>query len=347
MKIQIEEPYVGKTYDGEVEIIVKDINGNILSNDRAKNIVKIFAKEIISHRLPHSKVWNQDANSGGGAWVTHNIDLDEFSVKYIVFGASFDSDGNPLASADSRYYTTDTITGGTIPIKLGVGAELNGGLINAIPVSEPSRPLKRIERIYFETSYQPAGTPLLQDDVRAINNVIVFETTLRKDEYNGFGTTSNDFFTLTEVALVGGVELGLIGTCECDPHELFIKGNSNGSPLLAHSNGTATINLDISESLVDLIKEGDQIKIVAVGSTVSDNEIMHQISPYYLVTRKVIGGRDITLDRMPVDSNNNTITGQIGIYRDGFRIFSHRILSVPFLKNSSFEITVRWRINLG
>lgn len=337
-----------KNYKGEVEIIIKDINGNVIDHQVMPNIVKIFAKEVLSHRIAHNKVWDQNAGTGEGAWVTHNIDIEEFAVKYIVFGASFDEQGNPLDSTDSRFYVTDTATGGSIPITLYPGADYDGGMINPIPISEPTRPLKRIERIYWEPSYQPAGTPLLQSDVRALNNVVVFETTLQKEEYNGFGNTVSDFFTLTEVALVGAAEVGATGACECDPRDIFLTGNPDGTanslPQAAMANSTATINLDISEPLVDLIKEGDQIKIVDLSSTAAEDNILNQINPYYLVVNKAIGGRDITLDRVPVDVDNNTITGQIGLLRDGFKIFSHRILKTPVKKSSDFQIVVRWRI---
>ncbi len=333
-----------KSYEGEVEIIIKDRNGQILSTQRHTNIIKIFAKEILSHRVPHSRVWDPSANSGSGDWVAHNINLDEFAAKYIVLGASFDEDGNPLDSADTRYYIQDTITSSYVPISLGTGAEFDGGLVNPIPISEPGRPLKRVERIYFEPSYQPAGTPLLQADVRAINNVLVLETTLLKEEYNGFGITSNDYFTLTEVALVGAEEIGSVGACECDPRNIFLTGSGDGDALLAHANGTATINLDTSEPLVDLVKEGDQIKLVESGSTAEADSILDQVNPYYLVISKAVGGRDITLDRVPVDSDNVVLSGEVGVLRDGFRIFSHRILSSPVKKSIDFSITVRWRI---
>jgi hypothetical protein len=46
------------------------------------------------------------AGTGSGAWVASGIDpLDELSAKYIVFGASFDADGNPLDTADTRVYS--------------------------------------------------------------------------------------------------------------------------------------------------------------------------------------------------------------------------------------------------
>src|SRR5690606_1598093 len=125
---------------------------------------------------------------------------------------------------DERYYNTDSVTGPPVPIRLEPRAESDGGLINPITLIEPTRPLKRIESIDFEASYQPSGTPLLQDDVRALNNVVVLETTLRVDEYNGFGATNSDFFTLTEVALAGGKVFDSIGQCGCTPRELFLEG---------------------------------------------------------------------------------------------------------------------------
>lgn len=346
-KIKLTEQYGMRSYNGELEFEIRDRNHRTINKWREPNLIKIFAKEIISHRLPHSKVWDPTAGTGAGDWVTHDLDLDEFALKYIVFGASFDANGNPLDSADTRYYTEDSVTGGYVPLMLEPGANYDGGLINAIPISEPTRPLKRIERVYYESSYQPAGTPLLQDDVRAINNVVVLETTLQKEEYNGLGITANDFFTITEVALVGAAEVGSVGACECDPRDIFLTGSADGGALLASANGTATVNLDMSESEVDLIKEGDQVKIVAEGSTAVDDSILDQVNPYYLVTAKTVGGRDITLDRTPVDDNGDPLSGEIGLLRDGFRIFSHRILKTPVKKSEDFEIVVRWRILMG
>lgn len=351
-KIKLDEQYgyskgpagVARSYQGEIEFEIRDRQGRTVSVQREKNIVKIFAKEILAHRLPHSKVWDSSANAGAGGWVAHSLDLDEFSAKYIVFGASYDENGNPLDAADTDFYTPDTTVGGYIPVTLGPGAQFDGGLIKAVPIAEPTRPLKRIERIYFEPSYQPAGTPLLQDDVRCLNNVVVFETTLTKDEYNGLGTTVNDYLTLTEVALVGAAEIGSVGSCECDPKDIFLTGRSTGGAFLASSNGTATVNLDILESEVDAIMEGDQIKIVQSESTADQDLNLNQLNPYYLVISKAIGGRDITLDRVPVDINSNPITGSIGLLRDGFRIFSHRILKNPVKKSADFEIICRWRI---
>lgn len=352
MELKLPEHYgIRKTskgfeqvYQGEIEFEIRDKQGRVLSQHREPNLVKIFAKEILAHRLPYSKVWDPNATGGSGAWVAHDIGIDEFAAKYIVFGASFDENGNPLDTADTRFYTEDSVSGAFVPVTLGAGAEFDGGLINAVPISEPDRPLKRIERIFFEPTYQPAGTPLLQADVRPMNNVVVLETTLLKAEYNGMGVTTSDFFTITEVALVGAAEMGALGACECDPRDVFLTGSSDGDAFLASAPGTATVSLDATETEVDAIKEGDQVKIVQAGSTAEEDEILNQVNPYYLVTSKALGGRDITLDRVPVDADNAALTGSIGLLRDGFRIFSHRVLSTPVKKSVDIEIVVRWRI---
>jgi hypothetical protein len=330
-------------YRGEIEFEIKDRHGRIIEKHIQPNIVKIFAKEILSHRIISPKIWDTNATGGAGAWVTHDIDIDELAVRYIVFGASFDENGNALEAADDRYYIHDSISGKSVPLSLGVGADYDGGLINPIPISEPTRPLKRIERVFFESSYQPAGTPLLQSDVRAINNTVVLETTLKKEEYNGFGITGSDYFSITEVALVGAAEVDSVGACECSPRDIFLTGEGSNA-FDANAAGTTTVSLDPSVVNVDNIREGDQIKIVARDSTAAANAELNQLNPYYLVINKALGGRDITLDRVPVDEDNTPITGEIGILRDGFRIFSHRILKSPVKKSEDFEITIRWRI---
>src|SRR5690349_153482 len=86
-----------REYKGEIEFVFKDKQGNVVHTHTEPNIVKIFAKEILSHRMPHSKVWDPSASSGAGGWVASTVDPnEEFSVKYIVLGASFDEDGIPL-----------------------------------------------------------------------------------------------------------------------------------------------------------------------------------------------------------------------------------------------------------
>lgn len=330
-----------------LEISTIDVRtGHELNIIREHNIVKIGAKELLSHRLPYEKVWDPNAEGGAGAWVASGLDMSDYAPKYILFGASFDENGSALDATDERYYTIDPVTGLTIPISLGVGAEYGGGLINAIPISEPGRPLKKIETIRFSPTYQPAGTPLMQNDVRAMNNIMVFETTLTKDEYNGFGMTDTDYFTITEVALAGGKELSSVGQCECDPKTLFLEGRGDGTAITAVASGSATISIDSSDPLnigyIDTISEGDQIKIVSAGGTVNDS--LSQINDHYLVTSKMVGGNDIGLDRAPVDEDGNSITGQVGIFKDSLRIFSARILKTPFKKSADFMIVVRWSI---
>lgn len=338
---------------GEIEFIIRDKNGLELYRRSEHNIVKIFAKEMLSHRLPYSKIWNQNADSGAGAWEATNIDADEeFSARYILLGASFDDNGIPLEFNDIRFYTLDTLTSSYTPTQLSPSAEYDGDLINPITLLEPDRPLKRVESIDFESSYQPSGTPLLQDDVRAINNVVVFETVVRTDEYNGFGTSDSDYFTLTEVALAGGRLMNSIGTCNCTPRTLFLEGVSTGSSgsaeraLLCGSSGGDVITIDSSEVDVDLIKQGDQIRITTSSAVLDGSTIdsLNQTSPYYLVTGKQVGGRDIQLDRAVVDSNGDSITGNVGVFRDTLRIFSHRVLQTPIRKSSDIELVVRWRI---
>lgn len=343
MQIRIPEQY--SNYKGEVEFIIKDRNGQVIEHRVYPNIVKIHAKEMLAHRLPHTKIWDPTGGTGSGAWVASNIDPNsDMAAKYILLGASFDENGAALDTNDTRYYTLDNVTNGYIPVALGPGAEFEGGLINAVPLSEPDRPLKRVERVYFEPTYQPAGTPLLQDDVRAINNRVVFETTLLKDEYNGFGLTSSDYFTITEVALAGGIELDSIGACECDPKSLFLEGNS-GVAIPATATGSSTIILDTAATgLLDLINEGDQVKIVDLNDTGDATNSVDQTTPYYLVISKSASGSDITLDRAPSDSDGNYVTGSIGVFRSSLRIFSHRILSSPVKKSNDVEVTIRWSI---
>lgn len=330
---------------GVIEFIIKDKNGNVVQRWEEPNIVKIFAKEMLSHRLPSSQYWDPLANGGAGAWVDSGMDPDEeFSARYILIGASFDNSGIPIED-DPRYYTTDPVTGTIVPIRLEPGADYDGELINSVPLTEPGRPLKRIEAIDFQATYQPAGVPLLQSDVRAINNIVLLQTTIKLDEYNGFGLTDSDFFVITEVALAGGRKVDTIGTCECKPRSLFLQGpsGSSGVALKCTANGSDVISIDPSETEVDLIKQGDQIKIVGAEDSQGE-ETISQVSPFYLVMSKAVGGRDMTLDRTPVTSANVPITGSIGVYRDTLRIFSHRILKTPVKKSADFEITIIWRI---
>lgn len=349
MKLALSDK-VGQYARGEIEFIIKDRQGRIIKTITSNNIVKIFAKEIISHSIPFSKTWDPDAGTSG-EWVNNTVDPNEdFAIKYILLGASFDSNGVPLDTNDPRYYTTDSVTGLPTPIRLEPGAWYDGGLINAIPISEPSRPLKRVENVTFEPSYQPAGTPLLQEDVRAINNIVMFETTLTPEEYNGFGASDSDFFTITEVALAAGKTLNAVGACEEDPKDLFLEGvggTTEDAPIPATANGGDVITLD-DVSAVENIREGDQIKIVSpdAGSDGSYGDL-DQVTPFYLVIAKSTTGRELQLDRVPADKNQNVITGDVGVFRDTLRIFSQRVLASPVKKTSDFEILIRWRIILS
>jgi hypothetical protein len=163
------------------------------------------------------------------------------------------------------------------------------------------------------------------------------------DEYNGFGLTDSDYFTICEVALVAGKKLDHVSACECDPHSLFMEGHSDGTPLSVIANGTDVITLDPSEALIDLIRTGDMIKLVSAGGSIAD-DTLGQITPYYLVMDKLPGGRDIQLDRVPTDANQQVLVGQIGAYKDTMRIFAHRVLATPVKKSNNFEIITRWSI---
>jgi len=333
-KLGINEK-VAREYFGEVEIEFRDPKTKeIIETRREPNIVKIFAKEIMSHTVMHDKVWDPLGGTGGGAWV-ENDSFDDFKLKYMLLGASYDENGVPLDANDARYYQRDEVTGLYKPNQLLPGADYDGGLINAIPIDEQNnRPLKKIENIYWEPTYQPAGTPLLQPDVRAINNVLVVETTITEDEYNGFGLVESDHFTITEVALCAGIEISSVADCDVDPRDLFLEG-----PYAATASGGDVITLT-EPADNDKITKGDQIKLLPDGTGTDAEE---QVSPYYLVLDKQDSGADITLDRTPME-DASVIAGDVNVWRDTFRIFSHRILSTPAKKSSSFEITIRWRI---
>ena len=291
----------------------------------------------MAHTVVYDKVWDPNAGTGTGAWV-ENDPFNDFKLKYILFGASFDENGVPLDSNDPRYYERDEVTGLYRPIKLLPGADYNGGLINAIPIDEESnRPLKKIENVYFEPTYQPAGTPLLQPDVRAINNVLVVETTLTENEYNGFGLVESDHFTITEVALAAGIEITHVAGCNINPRDLFLEG-----PYAATASGGDVVTLAESTNASKIVK-GDQIKLVTLGTGGTEETGDSQVSPFYLVMDKMPSGLDMTLDRTPIEGTS-VIAGDVDVYRDSLRIFSHRILTTPAKKSSSFSITCRWKI---
>jgi hypothetical protein len=342
---------IQKSYIGEVELIYKDKNGNILCVQSGSNIVKIFMKESISHRIAASIKWDPtvtDSTGKLGAWVSSGIDpLEEFTAKYIILGASYDSAGMPLDVRDSRYYEQDTVTGLYVPIRLSPGAAYGGGLINAIPINEECRrPLKRVEDFRFNATYQPAGTPLLQDDVRAINNILICETTLQLDEYNGFFGTSGDCFTITEVALVAGKRIDHVTGCDVDSHDLFMEGPYSAE-IMAGTNIIKLTNCgNTGGSGIDFcnfIQPGDQIKVVLPGSSGGSSPVS-MVSPYFLVLSKECFGQNLVVDRVPTASDGSEIGGTCEVYRDTMRILSHRILNSPAKKMNEVSITIRWSI---
>lgn len=348
MKNQVEvRDRMPKNYHGEVEIEIRNRSGDTILTRSEPNIIKIYAKEVLAHRAPASMKWDHTIlNDDGshGAWIPSEVDpFEEFSLKYICFGASFDDRGYPLDVHDPRFYQQDPMTGLYRPINLTPGATYGGGLINPIPINEEcARPLKRIEDFKFEPTYQPAGTPYLHDDVRAMNNILVTETTLRVDEYNGFSNLPGEYFTISEVALCGGKYVGGISDCNIDPHDIFIEG-----PYEAYAEGgTNVISLseEGTEDVYNLVDVGDMIKIAAPSEDPTEGPL-DQMSPYYLITDKSCSdGSELILDRVPKTKDNANIAGDLWVYRDTFRVFAHRILNTPVKKSADFEIIVRWRI---
>jgi len=120
-----------------------------------------------------------------------------------------------------------------------------------------------------------------------------------------------------------------------------------GDPIPSEATGGDVVNID-NVADVDLIKQGDQIKIVSLAEDSSgEHGSLNQISPFYLVIAKSTTGKELQLDRVPADNNQNPIVGDVGVYRDTLRIFSHRVLKSPIKKSGDFEILTRWRIILS
>lgn len=343
-----------KTYFGEIEFEFRDSNtGEIITTRRDKNIIKIFSKEILAHRAPSAYKWDPLAgstSSGYGAWVPSGVDpREDFSLKYILLGASFDSAGRPLDTNDDRFYQQDPVTGIYVPKRLEPGAYYDGGLINPIPINEYChRPLKRIEDFRFEPTYQPAGTPLLQEDVRAMNNILICETMLRADEYNGFYGTGGDCFTITEVALAAGRQIDTVEQCDILPRDLFLEGPYEATAI--GGSNVVQLGSDCTSSYGDdwcpFIEAGDQIKITGMGGTDGTDSPL-QVSPYYLVLDKDCDGRNLILDRVPTTVDGSDIDGPIWVYKSTLRLFSHRILSCPARKSPDYEIIIRWFITFS
>jgi hypothetical protein len=124
-----------------------------------------------------------------------------------------------------------------------------------------------------------------------------------------------------------------------------LEGRTDGTSISVTTNGTATITVSAEDAaFVDVIKEGDQVKLVDADETAQDSSSLDLVTPHYLAISKSVGGSDIVLDRAVVDSNGDALSGTIGVFRDTLRLFSHRILKTPFKKSSDFEIVVRWSV---
>jgi hypothetical protein len=79
------DPDLKKGATGIIEFIIKDKNGNVVDHHIEKNVIKIFAKEMLAHRLPSSEVWDPEANGGAGDWVANGIDpTEEFAARSMI-----------------------------------------------------------------------------------------------------------------------------------------------------------------------------------------------------------------------------------------------------------------------
>ncbi len=250
-----------KTLRGEIEILTKDVNGNVISSFRQPNLIKASAKEILA-KMVTNRIWN------GVQWEDNDTN-EEFELKYFLFGASFDENYAALGSSDPRFYTVNQLTNAITPIQLSPGGDY---LINPIPLRESENlPLKRIESMTWEASYQPSDTPYLNSDVRPMNNVLVLGTTIKPFEYNGLD--SNGYFTITEIALASGKEIDsdaaseLTGSsrtiAQCLPEHVFLEGvgESSINQVIGSISGN-TFSIDPSVADPDSIKIGDKVLIV-------------------------------------------------------------------------------------
>lgn len=339
---------IGSNTFGEIQLIFRDSKGNIVDRIIHHNIIKIFMKDHIAHTLPYGYKWDPTGGtSGSGDWVANTINnADLYFPKYIILGAAYDTStanyGAPLGTNDTDFYQTDPVSGQKVPITLYSGANYTGGLIKAIPIDTSNNiPLKRIEDVDFDATYQPPGTPYLRDDVRALYNIVSFSTTLQTTEYNGFGGSFTSF-DICELALVSGPAFdSTISDCNCDPHNLFLLGHGgnydtdlSASPIeITLTSGSSTITLN-DASDANYIYEGDQIKFVSSHSMITE---------YFMVLSK--SGNQLTLDRVPKDDSNvNIPSGTYHIWVDRFRILAHSILPQPFSKTSALQVDITWKI---
>lgn len=320
---------------GTIQIITKNKHGQTIKTHTQTNTLKTHLKETLTHQIQPNNLWNPNANNGTGAWQPNTTKLDRTTPRYIILGASYDTNGNPIQN-DPRYYTTNN-QNQTTPIKITPGNTHPNLLINPIPINTPNRPLKKIQNIYLTNTYQPAGTPTLQTDTQALNTTITFETTLQTEEYNGITGIGQDHFTITEIGIATGPEEYTTNpteaVCEKLPHELF-QNTYN-----VNLTGTATVVIDTTTDTTTL-HQGDQVQITDPTGTT-------QLNNYYLIIHKTPGGHDITLDRIPTDTNGNPITGATTLIQNNMQIIAHRILTYPQTKNINTELTIRWSLHIA
>ena len=337
---------ISQNTSGEIELLFKNKHGQIVDKKVFHNIIKIYMKDHIAHTLPYPYVWDPTGGTGSGDWVTNDVNRDLFFPKYIIIGAAYDTStanyGAPLNTNDTDYYKTDPISGQKVPITLYSGDTYNG-LIKAIPINVSNNiPLKRIENISFDATYQPPGTPYLRSDVRAMYNIVSFKTTLTTSEYNGFGGSYTSF-DICELALVSGPAFdSSVSDCDCDPHTLFMMGDGGNYDTGASAVSPIDISIVEGSNIITLanasnanyIYEGDQIKLISTHSMISE---------YYLVMNK--SGATLTLDRVPKDdTNTNLPSGNYTMWVDRFRMLAHSILPQPFSKTSALEVDITWKI---
>ena len=281
------------------------------------NIIKASAKEIMAMSLAPQRVWDPNAQE----WVA-NTSIDDLSVRYMWFGTAADS-------------------------VLETGFNYNGSLKEAIPISVSNTPLKRIEAVHLLNSYQPAGNAYNYDDVRPVLNEIVFETVMKADEYNEMPDTAGSDVILAEAGLVAAAEIELEDECNCTPDILFTGSENDGTAIPVTLTGSELISINPSSSKHTTIKAGDCIKIVASGNLKTDeHDIVDQHNAYYMVVSKLEDGRDLLLDRTPRNSDNEALTGSLGIYRVGHRMICYKKIP-PFKKSYPLEITFSWSFLVG
>lgn len=306
----------GKMAEGRLTMRIRNTITGEESTISDNNIIKVAAKEVMAINLAPPRVWDPNEQE----WVDNSLS-DDMSVRYMWFGTGSTS----MLSSSFNY---------------------DGSLQEPILISTLT-PLKRIESVYLNNSYQPSGNPYNHDDVRAILNEIVFETVMKADEYNELPDTSGSDVILAEAGLVAARELPVDDDCGCAPDILFLGTENDGTAIPITFSGSEVVTINVSSSKHTTIKAGDQIKIVASGTLKTDmHDVIEQHNPYYTVVEKLTNGRDLLLDRIPRNADNDILTGSAGIFRVGHRLICYKKIPV-FRKSFPLEITFSWAFLIG